>query len=102
MGYRKRGYRKRICYVCGKEFIPHCGAQRMCSPECTQERKNLKRRKWQMEHLEDYYRMHMKPPIEDDMAPHVWKTEDTIVAIGYAERQRAQTLSTIPPIKTTL
>jgi len=35
----EKQYRKRLCIICGEEFIPTTGAQLCCSPKCSAIRK---------------------------------------------------------------
>lgn len=68
------------CVVCGKEFEPTCGRQLTCSKACRAKRKAMKR----------YERIAFR-----EKPVSVVPKEDTIVAIGYAERQKQRTLELV-------
>ena len=86
------------CIYCGNQFEPDSGYRRMC-PECYDVvMKNRGRRCSYMYsgpvNVEAYeYKLRQR---------NIEAHQDTIVAEGYADRQRAKTLSTISKIKTTL
>lgn len=77
--YQKKQYEPRTCEICGKIFVPKRFNIVTCAdPECKRRSKLDKQNRW--------YRP--KP--------------DTIVAIGYAERQMQQSLEMAGKIKVTL
>ena len=94
------------CIICGREYIPKRSNQRCClDPECMKERQRLNyieyRRKNYGRVLENNRRAMEKRRAERYLAEHPPK-EDTIVAIGYADRQRAETLRMVGRIKVEL
>lgn len=86
------------CDYCGNWFEPKHGGKKMC-PECTQVIQRHKGR--------NLPRMYSGPT---DVPSHeravrercIQRVKDTIVAEGYADRQRAKTLSMVTKIDTTL
>lgn len=94
-------YEPRICEICGKPFKPGRNDQRTCaSEECTRERKRLyaakKRNEGEYQARKRQYMRRKRSPEEYTPKP------DTIVAIGYAERQREATLKLVGRVKTEL
>lgn len=91
----------RRCEICGRLYMPRRCDQRTCaSPECTRERKRIYAQKKQNEGVykarkREYMRRQRTPE------PYVPKP-DTIVAIGYAERQKEKTLAKAGKIKVEL
>lgn len=99
-------YEPRRCIICGKEYIPRRSDQRCClAPECTKERQRLNQIEYRRTHyasvLESNRKSMAKRRAEKYLAEHPPK-EDTIVAIGYADRQRAATLRMVGKVKVTL
>ena len=99
-------YEPRRCIICGKEYIPKRSDQRCClAPECMKERQRLNRIEYRQKNygrvLENNRRAMGKRRAERYLAEHPPK-EDTIVAIGYADRQRAQTLAMAGKVNTEL
>ena len=99
-------YEPRRCIICGKEYIPKRSDQRCClAPECMKERQRLNRIEYRRTHyasvLESNRKSMAKRRAEKYLAEHPPK-EDTIVAIGYADRQREQTLRIVGKVKVTL
>ena len=98
-------YEPRVCIICGKEYIPRRSDQRTCgSEECMKQRQKLN---W-LEYREKNYaavlennRRSMKKRREEKKRKSMQKL-DGIVAIGYADRQRAETLSMVGRVKTEL
>lgn len=96
-------YRPRICEICGKEYIPRRSDQRTCgSEECMKKRQRLN----QLEYRERNYakvladnRRAMKERREKKRRK---EKPDTLVAIGYAERQMAETLKMAGRVNTEL
>lgn len=92
-------YEPRACEICGVMFRPGRIDQRTCaSPECVRERKRIYAQKKQNEGVykarkREYMRRKRTPE------PHVPK-QDTIIAIGYAERQKAETLEMAGKVRT--
>ena len=101
----KYKHEPRICIICGKEYIPRRSDQRTCaSEECKKARQRLN----YLEYREKNYaavlennRRSMKKRREEKKRKSMQKL-DGIVAIGYADRQRAETLSMVGRVKTEL
>ena len=101
-----KDYEPRLCIICGVEYIPRRSDQRTCGcAECMKERQKLNYREYRKTHyaalLETNRRSMAKKRKEREMEKHPPK-KDTIVAIGYADRQREQTLAMVGKIKVTL
>ena len=99
-------YEPRRCEICGKEYIPTRSNQRCClDPLCKEARKRLTWAEYREKHYESvlsHNRKSMaKKRAEKYLAEHPPK-EDTIVAIGYADRQRAETLAMAGKVNTEL
>lgn len=91
----------RRCEICGRLYMPRRCDQRTCaSPECTRERKRI----YALKKLnEGAYKARKRDYMRRKHEPEPRKPkEDTIVAIGYAERQREQTLQMVGKIKVEL
>ena len=83
-------YGPRECAICGKTFIPRAITQKTCgAPECV--------RKWKNRRDRTNKRAYKKKP-----KPVYVPKPDTIVAIGYADRQREATLKMIGKVRTEL
>ena len=100
-------YETKTCSVCGCEFRPFRANIRTCdNPECKKEAKKQRPREWYAKNYlsaraqkRDYMR---RVRAEEHLpGPHVRKP-DTIVAIGYADRQREQTLKMVGRVKVEL
>ena len=91
-------YGPRACEICGKMYIPRRSDQRTCaSKECIRERKRL----YAIKRLhEGAYRARKREYMRQRRTPEPHKPkEDTIVAIGYAERQIARSLEMAGKVK---
>ncbi len=90
-------YGPRRCEFCGKLYRPGRKDQYTCgSPECTKERKRRYATKYNTEEWREHKRNYMRRMRE----PEVYIPKpDTIVAIGYAERQMAETLKMVGGVK---
>ena len=93
-----RGVRLKECTVCGAEFAPEHGNKKMC-PECTNALQRNKGRGLPREYeapgdIETYERRIRER--------YMARYRDTIVAEGYADRQRAKTLAMVGKIRTEL
>ena len=94
-------YEPRACEICGRMYVPRRCDQRTCaSVECVRERKRLYAIKKLHEgayraRKRDYMRQRRTPE------PHTPK-QDTIVAIGYADRQMAASLKMAGKVNTEL
>ena len=101
-----KDYGPRICIICGKEFIPRRSDQRTCaSEECKKARQRLNYLEYRKENyaavLATNRRSMEKKRKEREMEKQPPK-KDTIVAIGYAERQREATLKMAGRVNTEL
>lgn len=98
---RSDKYEPRACEICGRMYKPARKDQRTCaSPECTRERKRIAAMK--RSHDGAYKarkREYMRRRRSSEK--HIPK-EDTIVAIGYAERQVAESLAMAGKVKVEL
>lgn len=99
-------YEPRVCEICGKEYTPKRSDQRTCgSDECMRARQRLNyleyRRKNYAAVLETNRRC-MAKRREERMREKDPPKPDTIVAIGYAERQIAETLKKAGRVNTEL
>ena len=101
-----KDYKPRHCIICGVEYIPRRSNQRTCGcAECMKERQKLNYREYRKTHyaalLETNRRSMAKKRKEREMEKQPPK-KDTIVAIGYAERQREATLKLAGRVNTEL
>ena len=101
-----KNYEPKLCIICGVEYIPRRSDQRTCGcAECMKERQKLNYREYRKTHyaalLETNRRSMEKKRKEREMEKNPPKP-DTIVAIGYAERQREATLRLAGKINTEL
>lgn len=101
-----KDYEPRLCIICGVEYIPKRSDQRTCGcKECMKERQKLNYREYRKTHyaalLETNRRSMAKKRKEREQEKQPPK-KDTIVAIGYAERQREATLKLAGRVKTEL
>ena len=79
------------CDICGETFIARNSRQHICyNTEC--------RREYSRRVRNEYRRSSYNEAYADAFEPHIPKP-DTIVAIGYAERQMAQTLEMAGKVK---
>lgn len=94
-------YEPRACEICGRMYKPSRIDQRTCaSPECVRERKRQCASKKQEEGV---YKARKREYMRRKRTPEPHKPKpDTIIAIGYAERQRAQTLQMVGKVKVEL
>lgn len=87
---RSDKYEPRRCEICGQLYKPSRKDQRTCaSEECTKERKRLYALARSQEGI---YKARKREHMRRKREPRKPK-QDTIVAIGYADRQRAETLA---------
>ena len=101
-----KDYEARRCIICGVEYIPRRSDQRTCgSAECMKARQRLNYLEYRKTHyaalLETNRRSMEKKRKEREMEKHPPKP-DTIVAIGYAERQKADSLRKAGKVRTEL
>lgn len=94
-------YEPRACEICGRMYTPGRIDQRTCaSPECTRERKRVHAMK---KSAEGVYKARKRDYMRHQRTPEPYQPkEDTIVAIGYADRQREQTLQMVGRVKVEL
>ena len=101
-----KNYEPRRCIICGKEYIPRRSDQRTCgSQECKKARQRLNYLEYRKHNyaalLETNRRSMAKKRKEREQEKQPPK-KDTIVAIGYADRQRAETLKLAGRVNTEL
>ena len=101
----KYKHEPRICIICGKEYIPKRSDQRCClDPECKKGLQRLNYKEYRETHyakvLETNRRCMAKR--REEQRQVAGRKKDTIVAIGYAERQMAETLKMAGGVKTEL
>ena len=101
-----KDYEPRLCIICGVEYIPRRSDQRTCGcKECMKARQRLNYLEYRKTHyaalLETNRRSMAKKRKEREMEKQPPK-KDTIVAIGYAERQREATLKLAGRVNTEL
>ena len=101
-----KNYEPRLCIICGVEYIPRRSDQRTCgSAECMKARQRLNYLEYRKTHyaalLESNRKSMAKKRKEREMEKHPPK-KDTIVAIGYADRQREATLRMAGKVRTEL
>ena len=92
----KKDYQPKECPICGMTFIPKRFNQVTCGAD---------KCKYKWKHRNSAKRNAMRNRARKDGYRHGERhtpKPDTIVAIGYAERQRAKTLSMVGKIDTTL
>lgn len=99
-------YEPRICVVCGKEYTPKRSDQKTClSEKCKKEVMRMSQAEYRRVNyakvLETNRRSMAKRKEERRRMMHPTKP-DTIVAIGYADRQRANTLAMVGKVRTEL
>ena len=96
-----KDYEPRYCEICGRMYIPRRSDQRTCaSAECVKERKRVYALK---KSAEGTYRARKRDYMRRQRTPEPYQPkEDTIVAIGYADRQREQTLQMVGKVKVEL
>ena len=101
-----KDYEARLCIICGVEYIPRRSDQRTCgSQEGKKARQRLNYLEYRKENyaavLESNRKSMAKKRKEREMEKHKPKP-DTIVAIGYAERQMADSLRKAGKVRTEL
>lgn len=103
--YQKKNYPERPCVICGTMFRPFRLNVKTCSnPECKYKLKLEQQKEWyrsnytQALECRRNYRQRIRAEVDK---PHEPKP-DTIVAIGYAERQIAESLKMAGKVNTKL
>lgn len=98
-----RNHEPRICEICGKAYIPRRTDQRCClSPECTKARQRLNQAEYRKRNYARVLENNRRTMRERRERKRRKDNPDTIVAIGYAERQREQTLKMVGKVKVEL
>ena len=101
-----KNYEPRRCIICGVEYIPRRSDQRTCgSQECKKARQRLNYLEYRKENYAavlETNRRCMAKRREERMREKNTPKPDTIVAIGYAERQREATLAMVGKVRTEL
>jgi hypothetical protein len=93
-------YEERNCVICGLPFEPQRRNQVTCNrASCKKERHRRKGLEWKNDNY-DYILALNRKRREEQMTRK--PKPDTIVAIGYAERQVEKTLKSVPKIDTNL
>ena len=86
-------YEPKECEICGRMFKPGKIDQRTCaSPECIHEMRRRNSLRWQREHY----------AVKRELRQKHEAKPDTIVAIGYADRQIEETLKMVGKVRTEL
>jgi hypothetical protein len=96
-------YEPRRCCICGKEYIPRRIDQKTCgSDECKATNAHRTRHKY-VERNYAEVRERNRRYMQNKRDEKRWTPRpDTIVAEGYADRQRAKTLAMVGKIKVEL
>lgn len=101
-----KDYEARLCIICGVEYIPRRSDQRTCgSQECKKARQRLNYLEYRKENYAavlETNRRSMAKRREEKKHKENPPKKDTIVAIGYAERQREATLKMAGKVRTEL
>lgn len=101
-----KNYEPRVCIICGKEYIPKRSDQRTCgADECMRARQRLNYLEYRKENYAAVLatnRRSMAKSREEKKHKENPPKKDTIVAIGYADRQREQTLKMVGRVKVEL
>lgn len=90
--YKRKNHEPRECIICGSVYIPRRENQMTCgAPACKRARQNIRQNEWRKQNYNS-----------PDLSEPQTQKEDTIVAIGYADRQIQNTLSKVPKIDTNI
>lgn len=99
-------YEPRTCIICKREYIPRRIDQRSCgNPACVDEVIKIAQREYREKNYAkvlEQNRESMKRRKEEQIRAENMSKKDTIVAIGYAERQIAESLKMAGKINTEL
>ena len=98
---RSNKYEERACEICGRMYRPSRADQRTCaSVECVRERKRLyaAKKKMEGEYVARKREYDRKRRSQKTFEPK----KDTIVAIGYADRQMQKSLKMAGKVRTEL
>ena len=101
-----KSYGPRRCEICGAEYIPRRFDQRTCaSAECKKARQRLNYLEYRKENYAavlETNRRCMAKRREERMREKNTPKQDTIIAIGYAERQMTDSLRKAGKVKVEL
>jgi len=101
--YSRGENEERTCDICGKMFHPTNWNQRLCTdPKCKEEGKKMRMKKWRVENPDIKRKNAIKARQRREEQTKRVPKPDTIVAIGYADRQREQTLRMVGKVRTEL
>ena len=96
-------YEPRVCEICGRLYKPSRKDQRTCaSEECTRERRRIYALKKQGEGVYKARKREYMRRRRERASEAYQPKPDTIVAIGYADRQMEQTLKMVGRVKVEL
>ena len=96
-------YEPRACEICGRMYKPSRKDQRTCaSEECTRERRRIYALKLSGEGVYKARKLEYMRRRRERTSEVNQPKPDTIIAIGYAERQREQTLNMVGRVKVEL
>ena len=99
----KASHEPRRCEICGKEYIPRRSDQRTCgSEECMKKRQRLNQLEYRKRNYAKVLADNRRTMRERREAKRRKEKPDTLVAVGYAERQKAATLKMAGRVKTEL
>ena len=92
---------KRICVICGREYIPTGTKQKTCSEECKKENrrrysKTYQQKRRMSDEFNEYKRMKMR---EYRARERMKEQSKRSPAEGYAERQRQKTLAMVGKVE---
>lgn len=97
---------ERVCKICGETFISTRWNNTICSdPDCKLKAKQIRTRRWFDEnkyHMQELRRQSRERKAGRKPEYHHEPKPDTIVAIGYAERQIAKSLEMAGKVRTEL
>lgn len=100
---RSNKYEPRVCEICGRLYKPSRKDQRTCaSEECTRERRRIYALKLNGEGVYKARKLEYMRRRRERTSEVNQPKPDTIVAIGYAERQKAETLRMAGRVNTEL
>lgn len=98
-----KNHEPKICEICGREYIPRRSDQRCClSPECTRERQKRNQAEYRKRNYARVLENNRRTMRERRERKRRKDNPDTIIAIGYADRQREQTLKMVGKVKVEL
>lgn len=90
--YIRKKQEPKECIICGSVYMPRRSNQQTCGdPECKRALQNIRQNEWRKQNYNT-----------PDTSEAQKLKKDTIVAIGYADRQIQNTLSKVPKIDTNI